>query len=80
MVGALHDLLLDHDALLRLELVDQRGDVLGRHHRVLVAMDDQPGRRAGRQEREVVEVGGRADRDGTSPVNRSGMSIDLLYL
>ena len=36
---------------------------LVRHHRVLVAMDDQAGRRAGREEREVVEIGGRRDRD-----------------
>src|SRR5262245_38896134 len=56
VVGAGDHLLLDDDALLGLELVDQAGDVLVRHHRVLVAMDDQAGRRAGRQEREVIEV------------------------
>src|SRR5688572_23976661 len=57
VVGAGHDFLLDDDALLRLELVDQAGDVLVRDDRVLVAVDDQPGRGAGRQERKVVEVG-----------------------
>src|SRR6478752_7625939 len=46
MVGALHNLLLDHDALLGLELVDKRGDVLVRYHGILVAMNDQARRRA----------------------------------
>src|SRR5690349_22091634 len=41
MIGALHNFLLDHDALLGLELVDQRGDVLMRHDRILVAVDDE---------------------------------------
>src|ERR1700722_4709319 len=63
MVGALHDLLLDHDALLGLELLDEAGHVLLRHHRILVAMDDQAGGRAGGEKREVVEVRGRRDRD-----------------
>ena len=63
MVGARHDLLVDDDAFLGLELLDQAGDVLVGHHRVLVAVDDQPGRRAGREEGEVVEIGGRRDRD-----------------
>ena len=63
MVGAGDDLLVDHDALLGLELVDQTGDVLVRDHRVLVAVDDEAGRRAGRQERKVVKVRRRRDRD-----------------
>src|SRR5437763_3403120 len=63
VVGALHDLLLDHDALLGLELLDQAADVLRRDHRVLVAVDDQAGGRAGGEERVVVEVGGRCDLD-----------------
>src|SRR5437879_70242 len=45
MIGAGHDLLVDNDALLGLELVDQAADVLVRHHRVLVAMNDQAGGR-----------------------------------
>jgi hypothetical protein len=45
--------------------LDQRVDVLRRHHRVLLAMHDQARRRAGREEREVIEIGGRRDRDKT---------------
>src|SRR6185312_4568099 len=63
VVGALHHLLLDDDALLRLQLLDQRVHVLGRHHRILVAVDDQARGRAGSEEGEVVEVRRRADRD-----------------
>ena len=62
MVGAGNDLLLDDDAFLRLQLLDQVGDVARRHHRVLVAVDDQARRRA-RQEREVIKVCGRGNGD-----------------
>src|SRR6516165_4778956 len=65
MIGAGHDLLLDHNALLRLELLDQIGHVSMRHHGVFVAMDNEPRRRAGREERKVVEIGRRCDRDET---------------
>src|ERR1700733_8112279 len=65
MIRAGDDLLIDHDALLRLELLDQRIDVFRRHYRILLAMDDQAGGRAGREEGEVVEIGGRRDRDET---------------
>src|SRR5580700_9026372 len=65
MIGAGDDLLLDDDAFLRLEFFNEVGDVARRHHRVLVAVDDQAGGRAGRQEREVVEIGRRRDRDET---------------
>ena len=41
VVGAGDDLLVDLDAALGLELVDQRLDVLLRHDAVGVAMDDQ---------------------------------------
>src|SRR5262249_38278570 len=61
MIGALHNLLLDHDPLLGLELVDKRRDVLVRHNRIFVAMNDQARGGAGRQERKVVKVGGRTD-------------------
>ncbi len=37
----------------------------GGHHRVFLAVHDQPGRRAGREEREIIEVGGRCDRNKT---------------
>src|SRR5215204_7823816 len=50
MVGARDDLLVDDDPFLGLQLLDQRGHVLGRHHRILVAVHDQSRRRAGRQE------------------------------
>ena len=63
MVGARDHLLLDDDALLGLELVDQAGDVLVRHHCILVAVNDHARRRAGGEKRKIVEVGGRSDRD-----------------
>src|SRR5262245_32412789 len=53
MVGACDYLLLDHDALLGLELVDEPGDVLVRHDRILVAVNDHAGGRARREERKV---------------------------
>src|SRR5215468_7085167 len=56
VIGAGNHLLLDHDALLCLELLDEAADVLVRHHRILVAMNDHAGRWAGRQERKVVEI------------------------
>src|SRR5712691_5680241 len=63
VVGARDHLLLDHDALLGLELVDQPGDVLVRHHRVLVAVHDHARGRAGSEERKIIEVRRRRDRD-----------------
>src|SRR5689334_15899206 len=63
VVGAIDDLLLDGDALLRLELIDQFLHRLRRRHAVLVAVDDEARRRAGREEREIVEVLGRRDGD-----------------
>ena len=63
MVGAGDDPLVDNDPLLRLELFDQRVDVLLRRDRILVAMDDQARGRARREEREVIEVRLRRDRD-----------------
>src|SRR5262249_36460168 len=63
MVGARDHLLLDHDALLGLELVDQAADVLVRYDGILVAVNDHAGGGAGREKREVVEVGRRGDRD-----------------
>src|SRR5690242_4770585 len=59
MVGAGNDLLVDHDALLGLELVDEPGHVLVRHNRVFVAVNDEPRGGAGGEEREIIEVGGR---------------------
>src|SRR5215213_3729013 len=56
MVGARDGLLVDDDPFLGLQLLDQRGHVLGRHDGILVAVHDQPRRRAGRQEREIIEI------------------------
>src|SRR5690606_7294761 len=56
MVGALDGLLLDGDALLQLELVDQLLHRFGRGHAVLVAVDDQARGRAGGEEGEIVKV------------------------
>src|SRR5262249_61250856 len=63
MIGAGNDFLVDDDALLGLELLDQGRDVLGRHHRILVAMYDQSGRRTGCEEREVIQIGGGGHRE-----------------
>src|SRR5579862_4741559 len=63
VVGALHDLLLDLDALLGLQLVDQRLDILRRRYLVVLAVNDETRRRAGGEEGEVVEVRLRGDRD-----------------
>src|SRR5712691_10815317 len=63
MIGARDHLLLDHDALLGLELVDKPGDALVRHHRVLVAVHDHARGRAGSEERKIIEVRRRRDRD-----------------
>src|SRR4029079_15915450 len=61
MIGALHNLLLDHYSLLGLELVDQRRHVFVRDDRVLVPMNDKARWGARRQEREIVKVGRGAD-------------------
>src|SRR5258708_30633633 len=63
VIGARDHLLLDHDALLRFELLDEAAHVLVRHHHILIAMNDHAGGWAGRQERKVVEIGGWGDRD-----------------
>src|SRR4249920_1645245 len=63
MIGALHNLLLDHYSLLGLELVDQRRHVFVRDDGVLVPMNDEARRRAGGEERKIIKVGRRADRD-----------------
>src|SRR5262245_14653933 len=63
MIGALHNLLLDHNALLGLQLVHQRCHVFVRDNGVLVPMNDETRRRAGSQEGEIIKVGRRADRD-----------------
>ena len=54
---------LDQDALLGLQLLDQRQHLLERRDAVLVAMDEQAGRRAGGEEAEVEPVGRRGDGD-----------------
>src|SRR5262249_39895068 len=63
MIGARDHLLLDHDALLGLELFDEAADVLVRHHRILVAVNDHAGGGTGGEERKIIEVGGWSDRD-----------------
>src|SRR5260370_41314644 len=65
VIGARDHLLLNHDALLRLELLDEAAHVLVRHHHILIAMNDHAGGWAGRQERKVVEIGGGGGREET---------------
>src|SRR5712691_11620470 len=47
VVGGRNDARIDHDALLRLELLDQADDVFMWHDGVLVAMNDETRGRAG---------------------------------
>ncbi len=63
VVRARDGVVMDGDVLLGAQLVDQllHGD--RRHHLVAVALDDDARGGAGREEGEVVEVGGRRDRD-----------------
>ncbi len=56
MIGAGNDRVLDLDALLRLELLDQPCDFLQRRDAVLIAVDEQAGGRAGRKERKIEPV------------------------
>ncbi len=63
MVGAGDDAVIDLDVALMRELGDQLLRRLERHDRVLVAMDDEAGGRARRQEAEIVEIGGRRHGD-----------------
>src|SRR4051794_31129511 len=61
VVGPADDRLLDDDALLRLQLGDESLDVLQRRDAVGIAVHDQPGGGAGRQEGEVKAIGWRGD-------------------
>ena len=63
MVRTWNGLLIDHDALLGLQFLDQRRDILGWRDDILLAMDDEARRWAGRQKREIVTVRLRCDRD-----------------
>src|SRR6185312_7050942 len=54
VVGAGNDLLLDGDALLRLELVDQLLHRLRRRNPVFFAVDDETGGRAGGKKGKIV--------------------------
>ena len=63
VVRARDDFLVDDDAALGLQLVDERLHVLRLRHAVGIAMDDQAGRGAGREEGEVELAGGRGNRD-----------------
>ena len=54
---------LDRDAFLGLQFLDQRLHFLERRDPILVAVNEQAGRRAGGEEAEVEAVGGRGDRD-----------------
>src|SRR5260370_19307565 len=63
MVGARNDLLLDDDALLGSELLNESADVLVRHDRVFVSVNDHAGGRAGSEKGKVIEIRGRGDGD-----------------
>ena len=51
------------DALLGLQFLDQRHNLFQRRDAILVAMDEQAGRGAGRKKAVIEAVGGRRDRD-----------------
>src|SRR3546814_13457709 len=63
MPGATDHALVDVDATLARQLVDQLLHRVLRHHLVLVALNDQAGGGAGGEEAEVVHVGRRRHRD-----------------
>lgn len=63
VVAALQHAVVDLDVLLFLELLRQFVDADDGDDVVLVAVHDQARRRAGRQEREIVDVGRRGDGD-----------------
>src|SRR3954454_6224425 len=57
VISARDDLVLDDDALLRLELGDQAMGRLGRGDRILLSIDEQARRRAGGEKRKIVMLG-----------------------
>src|SRR5260370_41379924 len=59
-IGARDHLLLDHDALLRFELLDEAAHVLVRPHHILTAMTDHAAAWPARQERKVEATDGPA--------------------
>src|ERR1700728_3365663 len=63
VIGLGDDRMLDEDALLGLQFLDQRQDLFQRRDAILVAVDKQPGRRAGGEKAEVEPVGWRRDRN-----------------
>src|SRR5690606_11816661 len=65
VIGAGNRALRDRDSLLRVQLVYESLHVLRRRHAVVAAVDDEAGRWAGCQEREVVEVWLRRNRHET---------------
>ena len=62
VVGVRDHFVIDDDAALDLELLDETGDGLGRDDPVLIAVHHQPRRRAGGEEAEIIEVGERGHR------------------
>src|SRR5947209_2016081 len=67
MISAGNNLLLDHDALLRFELLDEAADILVGYYAIAVAVNNKPGGRAGREKREVVQIG--RGRDGNESLD-----------
>ena len=63
MVSALHHGVLDKDALLGLQLLDQAHNFLERRNAILIAVDEQARRGAWGEEREIETVCGRRNRD-----------------
>ena len=63
VIGLGNDGVLDENALLSLQFLDQRLDLFQRRDAVLVAMHEQAGRGTGREKAEIETIGGRGDRD-----------------
>ena len=63
VIGAANLVMMDGDALLRAQLVDQLLHRAGRHHFVRRPLNDDAARRAGGEEREVIHVRRRRDRN-----------------
>ena len=62
VIGLGNNRVLDHDALLGLQFLDQGQNLFQRRDAILVAVDEQAGRGTGREKAEIEAVGRRGDR------------------
>jgi len=63
MVGARDLFVMDRDVLLRAQFIDQLLNSAGLNHRIRRTLDKDARRGAGREEAEIIHIGGRCNRD-----------------